>query len=55
MISNGQMDSFELPDISELDGVDLIQPTPANDGHSTVLFTETPEQFGSLLVLQVPN
>ncbi|HEY5489086.1 MAG TPA: hypothetical protein VIK00_04535 [Candidatus Limnocylindrales bacterium] len=55
VIRDGQLLSFKLPDLVGLQGVDLIMPTPADDGRSVVLLTETPEHFGPLLVLRVPS
>jgi hypothetical protein len=55
VIRDGQMSSFALPDVVGIDGVDLVMPTPANDGRSTGLMTERPDNFGPLLILQVPE
>ena len=55
VVRDGQVLSFGLPDLAGLDGADLVMATPANDGRSIVLMTERPDNFGPLLVLQVPD
>jgi hypothetical protein len=55
VIHDGQLSSFKLSDLPGLKDVNLVMPTPADDGRSSVLLTETPESDGPLLVLQVPD
>lgn len=55
VIRDGLMSRFDLPDLPLMTGVNLVMPTAANDGRSIALDTETPERFGPLLVLQVPD
>jgi hypothetical protein len=55
VIQDGQMSNYSFPFLVGLDDVNLVMPTPANDGRSTILMTEAPEMFGPLLALQVPS
>jgi hypothetical protein len=55
VIRDGQLSTFTLPDLVGLNGASVEFATPADDGRSIVLMTERPDNFGPLLVLQVPN
>jgi len=49
------MSGFDLPNLVDMAALDLVFPIVANDDRSIELITETPNSYGPLLILTLPD